>query len=84
MAKQLPMDQPQERKAPDSARVKSLYVPHEFLPLFDRAKALSKKLGGRPSVSEIFMVCLASCIDTLEKEAVDKRRFKLNGKVVSL
>lgn len=50
--------------------------------LLERFKKLAASLGGNVSVAGLITACMEVCIDTLEKEAPDKRRFKMNNKVV--
>lgn len=50
--------------------------------LLQRYQDLAAKIGGKVSVAGLLTAAAEVCIDTLEKEAVSKRRFKLNGRDV--
>jgi hypothetical protein len=59
-----------------------VYWPDDQLELRKRLKVLCKQFP--VSFSSILVGCVASCIDTIEKELPKKRVFKLNGQDVTL
>lgn len=73
-------------KFPDTSRTKipkiTIYFGEGKKELLDRYNTLAAKIGGNVSASGLMTAAAEVCIDTLEKEAPSKRRFKLNGKDV--
>lgn len=60
----------------------TIYFGKDKEDLLNRFKTLAAKVGGNVSSAGLITACMEVCIDTLETEAVNKRRFKLNGRNV--
>jgi len=63
-------------------RTYTFYVPEELQPVMDRVVKLGKDY--HLSVGLMINMMIDSCIETLEKEIPDHRRFTLNGKEIKL
>jgi hypothetical protein len=60
----------------------TLFFGKSKAPLLQRYVELAARVGGNVSVAGLITAAAEVCIDTLEKEAPTKRKFKLNGKTV--
>ena len=71
-----------KKEAEPTGFVDTFYVPETLIPVWDRVRDLCKKYH----VSKGVMINLVmhACIETLEKEVPEHRKFKLNGKDVIL
>lgn len=65
-----------------TGRTYTFYVPEEMQPTMDRVVRLGQDY--HLSVGLMINMMIDSCIETLEKEIPEHRRFLLNGKEVRL